>query len=282
VEINMALQMATVDPDWKRQAEWRERTVENINKSRQRRLEQLGKQHKAIRRAIEAYDRLDHRDLPGIVLRSSFIRLDTPRQVVQHDPHQLSPEEQARQRRREIATRPPLTRLVHRESNALALYLTAIFLAHLETAPGHGFINGRHNTGDGDKSWMVLSGLWSPTDRADRANQRARVRRALDELLAARLVAVTRSRGGRRKYEGWSLLKEDGSEQPYQRPSDRRPGALVLPAEFFLNGWHLVLTPGEIAMLFAIMNMHQRFGGSIEPGRQRYLIALPQSQTSGT
>jgi hypothetical protein len=66
VEINMALQMATVDPDWKRQAEWRERTVENINKSRQRRLEQLGKQHKAIRRAIEAYDRLDHRDLPGI------------------------------------------------------------------------------------------------------------------------------------------------------------------------------------------------------------------------
>jgi hypothetical protein len=142
---------------------------------------------------------------------------------------------------------------------------------------GHGFINGRHNTGDGDKSWMVLSGLWSPTDRADRANQRARVRRALDELLAARLVAVTRSRGGRRKYEGWSLLKEDGSEQPYQRPSDRRPGALVLPAEFFLNGWHLVLTPGEIAMLFAIMNMHQRFGGSIEPGRQRYLIALPQS-----
>lgn len=52
----MALQMATVDPDWKRQAEWRERTVENINKSRQRRLEQLGKQHKAIRRAIETYD----------------------------------------------------------------------------------------------------------------------------------------------------------------------------------------------------------------------------------
>src|SRR5690349_18658526 len=117
VVVNMALQMPTVDPNLQRQAEWRQGTVENINKFRQRRLKQLDEQEEAISRAVEAYNRFDHRDVPGIVLRGSFMRLATPRQVVQQDPHQLSAEEQARQRRTEIATRPPLTRLIHRESN---------------------------------------------------------------------------------------------------------------------------------------------------------------------
>ena len=74
----------------------------------------------------------------------------------------------------------------------------------------------------------------------------------------------------------WLLLKEDGSESQYRVPSERESEAIKLPATFFLNGWHLVLTPGEIAMLLAIMDMARSVGRPSEPDTQQW-VALPQS-----
>ena len=191
------------------------------------------------------------------------------------EPQGLSPTAQARARRREIDTRPPLTRLVHRQSNALSLYLTAIYVAHLEAKPGRAFNNRRHNTRskeDVGRSWSLLAGLSAPRDIRSR---RARMRRALDELVAAGLVNI-RPPGVRYRYEEWLLLKEDGSESHYRVPSERESEAIQLPATFFLNGWHLVLTPGEIAMPLAIMDMARSVGRPSEPGTQQW-VALPQS-----
>jgi hypothetical protein len=89
-------------------------------------------------------------------------------------------------------------------------------------------------------------------------------------------LAGARQRGGQTQYEGWTLLKDDGSDGTYVVLSAQAPDAVRLPSTFFLNGWHLALTPGEIAMLFAIMHMHRRRGGLLEPSRLRW-IALPQS-----
>jgi hypothetical protein len=193
------------------------------------RLQELTKERDAIKRAVEAYSILDLGDIPTIVLRSRFIRLGTARQLITtgepgpDEPQQLSPAAQARERRRELGTRPPLTRLVHRQSNALSLYLTAVYMAHLEAKPGQTFENSRHNTRstqEANRSWCLLAGLSAPRDIRSR---RARVRRALDELVAAGLVNI-RSPSTRHRYERWALLSDDGSESPYRVPSDNDPG----------------------------------------------------------
>jgi hypothetical protein len=164
---------------------------------------------------------------------------------------------------------------VHRQTNALSLYLTAVYMAHLEAKPGQTFENRRHNTRstqEANRSWCLLAGLSAPRDIRSR---RARMRRALDELVAASLVNI-RPPSTRHRYEKWVLLSDDGSESPYRVPSERESGAVQLPAAFFLNGWHLVLSSGEIAMLLAIMNMARLVGRQTEPGAQQWL-ALPRS-----
>ena len=230
---------------------------------------------------MNAYSILDSGDVPWIVLRSRFIRLGASRKMILagesqiEEPRELSPDARARERGREIDTRPPLTRLVHRQSNALSLYLTAIYVTHLEVKPGKAFDNRRHNTRskeDAKRSWCWLAGLSAPRDIRSR---RARMRRALDELVAAGLVNI-RPPGVRYRYEDWLLLKEDGSESRYRVPSERESDAIQLPATFFLNGWHLVLSPGEIAMLLALMDMARSVGRPSAPDTQQW-VSLPQS-----
>jgi hypothetical protein len=264
-----------------RQAAWRERSVQKIKDRRTSRLEELTREREAIQRAVDAYYVLDRGDVPWVVLRSRFVRLGTSRQTITvgeteaDEPQEPSPAAAARARRREIASRPPLTRLVHRQSNAMSMYLSAIFVAHLETQPGQVFVNDRHNTRgreDASKSWSLLAGLTAPREIRSR---RARVRRALDELVTAGLVSI-QPPTERYRYEGWLLLKEDGSETRYRVPSERESDAVRLPASFFVNGWHLVLSPGEIAMLLAIMDMARRVGRSTKPGGPLW-IALPRT-----
>jgi hypothetical protein len=55
------------------------------------------------------------------------------------------------------------------------------------------------------------------------------MRRALDELAAARLANI-QPPAARYRYEGWTLLKVDGSESRYRVPSERDPAAISLPA----------------------------------------------------
>jgi hypothetical protein len=58
----------------------------------------------------------------------------------------------------------------------------------------------------------------------------------------------------RERYEGFQLLREDASQRAYTVPGDEAKDALTLPASFFLNGWHLILEPREIAMLLTILH----------------------------
>jgi hypothetical protein len=260
-----------------RQTEWRQRSVEKIKASRAGRLEQLRKEGPAIKRATDDYAAFDRGDPVEIVLRDQFVALNVarPMPTFADEPQELTLERQAFERNKELASRPPLTRLVHRNSNALSLYLTAAYVAHIEAKPGRAFTNARHNvrTKGAVVSWCRLAGLHLP--QHEPRTRRARVRRALDELMKAGLAGV-RQRGGQTQYEGWTLLKDDGSDSPYVVPSAQAPDAVRLPSTFFLRGWHLVLTPGEIAMLLAIMHMHRRQGGLMEPNRQRYIF-LPES-----
>ena len=262
-----------------RRAEWRERSVRKINAARAWRLEELKREREGIARAVDAYGVLDRGDVPTIVIRSRFACMERARSLAggedDDEPQDLAPAARARARRREIASRPPLTRLVHRATNALAVYLTAVYVGHLEAKPGHAVINSRHNTRTTEgarKSWSLLAGLTAPRDIRTR---RARMRRALDELVTAQLVNI-QPPGARYRYEKWVLLRDDGSESQYVVPSEREAAGIRLPATFFLNGWHLVLAPGEIAMLLAIIDRARVVGVGGQGGEQRW-TALPQS-----
>jgi hypothetical protein len=278
MEIDFSL-IAEQDADAERQAAWRERNVKEIAKARKRRLKWLDEERPAIARALREYSVIDNPDVPWINFRRPFVRLNVPRMVgpdAVDEPRELSNAAQARERTREVATRPPLARLLHRQSKALSLYLTAVYVAHLETAPGSAFYNNRKNsrgTEEGLAGWTQLGGMITPQDSR---SQRARIRRALDELVAAGLVSIGPP-SKHYRYEGWNLRADDGTGSDYVVPGERDATGLSLPASFFLHGWHLVLTPGEIAMLFAITQMNRLFGGITEPGANRYWLALPQS-----
>jgi hypothetical protein len=146
--------------------------------------------------------------------------------------------------------RPPLGRLLHRRTKALAFYLTAVYVAHLEARPGHAFENKRGNvTGEGS-AWARLAGF---TTSANEAAWRESVRRALRQLSAAELVFIP-SEHGDRLFERWKLLSDDGSNRSYTVPGEKAKEVLALPASFFYNGWHLVLEPAEIAVLLALLD----------------------------
>jgi hypothetical protein len=65
------------------------------------------------------------------------------------------------------------------------------------------------------------------------------------------------SRVTQRSYERFDLLADDGTEQPYFVPH-RTGGDVLLPKQFFLNGWHLVLEPRELVMYLAICDAQAR------------------------
>ena len=82
--------------------------------------------------------------------------------------------------------------------------------------------------------------------------------RALQELARHGLVERGRPRTLHR-FEGFKLLSDSGDGTAYTVPGDSRRAALYLPPTFFLNGWHLVLEPREIAtwlMLYELASYH--------------------------
>jgi hypothetical protein len=119
-------------------------------------------------------------------------------------------------------------------------------------------------------TWVAVSGLGG--QGASRAH-RARVTRVLDELANAHLVRLGVDRA---RYEGFRLLREDASERAYTVPGDDAEDALTLPASFFLNGWHLILEPREIAMLLAILNA-QRLHLPRRRNRATRGVAVPET-----
>ena len=256
-------------PDTERRYIWRTESVTKLTAARQQRREELERREKDITRTLEAY-----RGLPGngvkvwIELRSEFVALRTYRPL----PPALGgdePDEHANRAtllRDDYRTRPPCAKLLMRRTHALASYLTMIYVAHVEAVHGTPGRDNKHANAtrvNGQDSWAVLCGRWAPNIRA----RRARITRDLEELLAAELVSI-RTKGAQGRYERFGLLSDDGTGRPYQLPrSTQDSSTLGLPAAFFTQGWHLVLTPAEIGVLLMARHAVRPHSGSTDaPG----------------
>ena len=264
----------------RQQAQWHDRSAEALQQSRQRRLAQLRSRGTAVQRAQEAYRAIDHGLRASFGIRSSFVRLAEPRADVP-EPDGLADDDPSVRARtflaQDLDSRPPMAKLLHRKTNALTLFLTAIYIAQLESGPGETFVNIHHNHTiyKGAKSWATLAGLHLDR-KADSRNRRVRITRALEELRKAELVEVGPA-GKRGRFEGFSLNCEDGTLKPYTSPGANAPSLLQLPASFFLNCWHIALEPNEIALLLAIIDLTQRTNSRLRYGRAQLSVALPRS-----
>lgn len=244
-------------------------TIEDRKRTRAERLEELEQRREAVERAVALYEQHDNGDCPEIRLRTGFIRLSADRPVRGTDPYLKTV-------RGDVATRPPLTKLIYRASNALPLYLTLLYVAHLEYGPGEYPVNDREN--NGDHGWVELSGLLSsgPSNR----ELNLRLTRALKKLARQNLVSVGAPRSERR-FDKFALNREDGSRRRYQVPSalaSAQIKSVPLPAAFFRAGWHLVLTGEELATLLVTAEMTQRFRlVTRRNDKEDVGIGLPQS-----
>jgi hypothetical protein len=239
---------ATEKADNERQEAWRKASVEKISAARELRVRAIESQEESIKRALDAYADLPHPSV-DVPLRSDFIALRDPRELPEPLGGPPAPEglSDAEVRDRDVRSRPGLTRLLSRRTNALKVELALLYAVHAEQTPGSAWRNTRSNASRGrrgQESWAVLSGLWAPRLRA----RRARINRALDDLAAADLVTLgPATEQGR--YEGFDLLREDDSDKRYRLPKAEAdfPAVVTLPAAFFRQGWHLVLSPAEAA-----------------------------------
>lgn len=226
-----------------RQAEWRERAVERSAAQRQARLRRLEESEEAVTRAVRAYASLSAPSA-SMRLRLGFLALDPPRPGGGQSQRSADGEVGEPRQHEERRSRPLITRLVATTSRALPTYLSLLYVLNVEQAspPQMARMNASRMAG-GPESWAVLCGRWASTQRA----RRARLVRDLDALAAVDLVALKRGRG-RKLYEDFAVLSDDTGDRAYHPPT-RSEAAVPLPARLFLNGWHLVLTPAELAML---------------------------------
>jgi hypothetical protein len=256
-------------PRAKAQREFMEHAAGVHEVQRARRRSDLHSRIGAIEAAVKSYETLDAAGaVPTIRLRSSFVRLSRPRPGLAEVEDQ--PIDLVERLHRDWRSRPPCTQLIRRASNGLALYLTAVYLAHLDAAPGAHPKNEHANVvgGASTPAWATLAGIGFGLQRA----RRARINRALRVLCDARLVDLP----GTDKapaFERWAMLREDGLESQYTVPGATAAATIQIPAAFFYNGWHLVLEPKETAILLAVMEQTRRL---VSP-QDGLGIALPQS-----
>lgn len=233
---------AAVAKHEERDAETLEAIVQ-ARKDRLDRLKQLDRHQEAIKRATDRYAILDREgEQPEIRIRKPFVRLDDarPSQEDESWPKSVRAKINA-----DVDSRPPLTKLIHRPSNALQMYLSMIYVAQLEFGPGDRWKNERDNNGKG--GWGELSGLRAPSTLPKELN--LRVTRALAKLAEHDLVRVG-ERKSRKRFDKFTLHRED-ERQTYFAPSAGESRSL--PAAFFTSGWHLVLTNNEVATLLAVI-----------------------------
>lgn len=253
-----------------RQYEWRTHSVEKLAAERADRLRALEGRQESVLRAVEAY-----RDLPAncttVRLRAEFMALSKPREL---PPALGGPEpEHAPGRDTQLLddyrTRPPSTKLLMGKTHALQSYLSMIYVAHAEPQAGKPVRSNAINAG-GTKSWAVLCGRWASTPRA----RRARIQRDLEKMQQADLVAI-KPPGVQGRYEHFTLLADDATGRTYTRPKGKllTSDVVTLPPAFFTCGWHLVLTPAEIAVLLMARHIERALPESrYEPG-----VAVPRS-----
>lgn len=235
---------STLPDDFAQDAEERQEAHDQ-----QRRVELDQVRRKGITRALSAYENLGNHDVLSIRIRAGFIRTSDPRRTSEAvEPYTLGSE---------VRSRPPMTKLVDRRRHSLRLLLTAFFVARLTTEPGKKFVNNRPNTpSSGDASWMTLAGLHLNVPATKTRDRRRKFNTAIDALDRHNLVALVGEAGVAGRYRGFSLLSEDGSGTDYRVPGDELPSreAISVPADFFRQGWHLVLTDQEIVTYLAIID----------------------------
>lgn len=159
--------------------------------------------------------------------------------------------------------RPPTSRLLG-HGHALSYYLAMLAVAGAQFEPGkvpQWPQAGRASvsSGYGGAAWLRIFGLSHILDSRTRTDRNRRLMTALSgqKLLSRR----PRSRL-------FTLLDPYEPANPYRVPNAGE--ALLLPAEFFTNGWYLVLEPQEIAMWLAI----QEHPGWTHLDERRYLYGI--------
>jgi hypothetical protein len=218
----------------------------------QARAQALKDNESAIRKALEAYRRLEDPDIQDVRLRTRFIYTDDKRRQAPHNPpYSLAAD---------VETRPMMTKLVARRSQALKLLLTVIYVAHMHASPGSAFDNNHPNTlaEHGRPPWLVLSGMSPDVPFQHRRYLRRSLNSALDRLAASNVVALAKTTQTAGRYNGFTVMREDGSGHRYTVPAGQvtsTGAAVVLPVDFFRQGWHLVLTDLEIVTLLAIIDL---------------------------
>ena len=80
--------------------------------------------------------------------------------------------------------------------------------------------------------------------------------------------------GAQARYENFRLLADDLTDRAYTLPKgEPRTPVITLPHNFFANGWHLALSPAEVAVLLMVRHAERTFSASTEePG-----VAVPRS-----
>ncbi|WP_407565857.1 hypothetical protein [Streptomyces sp. 184] len=142
---------------------------------------------------------------------------------------------------------------------AMQFHLTSLFVAQCGAKPGKEWRNNiplEKGRNENPISWLDLIAV-SAKSREKAAqistytgNKLRQFRSALENLAEKGLVDLGEPGTGSR-YEGFKLLKEDGSSSgagaaAYRVPAKSEP-IFSVPPEFFINGWVHVLTKSEIA-----------------------------------
>lgn len=257
--------------DAERQYVWRTESLARLTAERAGRLEKLEACEETIRRALDAYWGLPAPN-STVRLRADFVALRDPRPLppALGGPEPEHPADRATLLREDYRTRPPIAKLLMRKTHALPSYLAMIYVAHAEPRTVKVSRANASRTDHGE-SWAVLCGRWAPTARA----RRARIARDLEELLRADLVSIGPP-GKQGRYERFGLLVDDMTDGTYTLPrrQSRWPSVLTLPPSFFTRGWHLVLSPAEMAVLL----MARHATNTLPASADETGVGLPRSK----
>jgi hypothetical protein len=269
----------------KRRAAWRSGSEEKEIQARSDRIDYLDTRRDVVDETLDSYAALAN---PNAVvrLRAGGLYIEQPRPYPPSLGGPKLPKGTTRkdQKARDLRTRKPLARLVGLKGKGLSTYLSMVYALHAEgvTTDRHPLAAGVYA---GDVPWSTLCGRQGGSPRA----RHARMQRDVNALVTAR---VARRRTDARQGEpGLSFLSDTGSGDAYELPEALDPNVIPLPASYFLNGWHLVLTQQEQLMLLTVYDayarmMYDRFdwmeNGVALTQHQRWSLYGVSGETYGT
>lgn len=253
------VRVEAVDQDELRRQQWTHGAADRLRKARERRVRELEDRHNAIRDGIDTLstEHVRGTQCSTVVLRPAFYWRNVDLQEIDADPAcapqraRENPDVLKAALARSLAGRPPLSRLVNRGGAALPLELAALAVAQFRRTSGPSNVEGIPNTGG--HSWAKIIGDSSRTEPV-----RRHLATGLERLKREALVALRSLHGrGWQSYDGWELLAEDGSTDPYTVPDH----GLKVPADFWLTGWAAVLTGPEIVTYLMLRHLAEDLPG---------------------